>query len=203
MWDERYATDEFVYGTEPNDFLKANTDKLKPGNVLCLADGEGRNGVFLAKLGFAVTSVDLSAVALKKARRFAEENGVKIKTVCADLDDFVIEPNHWDNIVSIFCNLPDPLRKKVHAAAADGLTEGGRFLLEAYTVRQLEMPGDGGPPVPELMYSAAMLMQDFQALDIVLAEEVDREIHEGLLHHGLSAVVQLIAQAPRQASIEK
>jgi SAM-dependent methyltransferase len=195
MWDERYATDEFVYGTEPNDFLKAHADKLKPGRVLCLADGEGRNGVFLATLGFEVTAVDLSAVGLEKAQRFAAENGVEITTIHADLNDFDIAPNHWDNIVSIFCNLPAPLREKVHPAAAAGLTKGGVFLLEAYTVRQLEMPGQGGPPVPEMMYSADMLKQDFQGVEIVHAEEVDREIHEGIMHQGHSAVVQFIAQA--------
>ena len=193
MWDERYSTDEFVYGTEPNDFLTANRDQLKPGSVLCLADGEGRNGVYLAKLGFDVTSIDLSAVGLKKASRLAEENGVEIKTIHADLNDFAIEPNRWDNIVSIFCNLPAPLREKVHPAAAMGLTAGGTFLLEAYTPKQLDMPGTGGPPVPELMFSAEMLKQDFQPLDIVHAQETEREIQEGTLHQGLSAVVQLIA----------
>jgi SAM-dependent methyltransferase len=194
MWDERYATDKFVYGTEPNDFLMARTDQLKPGRVLCLADGEGRNSVYLAKLGFDVTAVDLSAVGLEKAQRFATENGVEITTVHADLNDFTIEPNHWDNIVSIFCNLPTPLRSKVHAAAAPGLTDGGVFLLEAYTVRQLDMPGEGGPPMPEMMYSAEMLQQDFPSLDILHLQELDREIHEGVFHTGLSAVVQLIAR---------
>jgi SAM-dependent methyltransferase len=197
MWDERYAADEFVYGTEPNDFLKANTDQLKPGRVLCLADGEGRNSVYLATLGFEVTAVDLSAVGLEKARRFAAENGVKITTIHADLNDFVITPNHWDNIVSIFCNFPAPLREKVHSAAKNGLSEGGAFLLEAYTVRQLDMPGDGGPPVPEMMYSEEVLRQDFQSLDLLHLQEIDREIHEGILHRGLSAVVQLIARVRR------
>ncbi len=194
MWDERYSTDEFVYGTEPNDFLKANADRLKPGRVLCLADGEGRNGVYLAKLGFAVTCVDLSSVALEKSRRLAAENGVEITTVHADLNDYVIEPGAWDSIVSIFCNLPEPLRKRVHSAAAAGLTAGGTLLLEAYTPKQLDMPGRGGPPTAGMMFTAAMLKADFPALDVILAQETERSIQEGIMHSGHSAVVQFIAR---------
>ena len=194
MWDEKYAADEYIFGTEPNDFLKANADKLKPGSVLCLADGEGRNGVYLAKLGFDVTSIDLSAVGLEKAQELAKKCGVKIKTIQADLNDFIIEPGSWDNIISVFCHLPEPLRKKVHSASALGLTQGGTFLLEAYTAEQLEMPGTGGPPVPELLFSAKMLKQDFQSLDIIQALETKHEVNEGTKHAGLSAVVQLIAK---------
>lgn len=194
MWDERYSVDDFIFGTAPNDFLKANTDQLKPGSVLCLADGEGRNGVHLSKLGLDVTAVDLSLVGLEKAQKLATENGVEIKTIHADLNDFIIEPNCWDNIISIFCHLPDPLRKKVHQASAAGLTAGGVFLLEAYTVKQLEMPGIGGPPVPELMMSSEMLKQDFQTLDVFQALETEREVSEGSKHSGLSAVVQFIAR---------
>lgn len=193
MWDERYSTNEFIFGTEPNDFLKANIDKLKSGCVLCLADGEGRNGVYLAKLGFDVTAVDMSEVGLEKARQLAADNGVEIQTVLADLNDFVIEPNSWDNIVSIYCHLPPPLRNKVHSASSQGLTEGGIFLLEAYTPKQLEMPGTGGPPVPELMFTAHMLKQDFQSLELIRTLETEREVNEGSKHYGLSAVVQFIA----------
>ena len=130
MWEERYATDEYVYGTEPNEFLKANADQLKAGSVLCLGDGEGRNGVYLAARGHDVTAVDLSASALAKAEKLAAENGIRIKTVHADLEAFEIQPGRWDNIVSVFCHLPEPLREKVHAASAKGLTDGGVFLLE-------------------------------------------------------------------------
>lgn len=195
MWDERYAADEYIFGTEPNDFLKANANQLKPGSVLCLADGEGRNGVYLAKLGFEVTSLDLSPVGLEKARRLAAAQNVEINTICADLNDFVIEPNAWDNIVSIFCHLPPALRKKVHGAAAHGLSSRGVFLLEAYTAKQLSMPGKGGPPDPELLFSTEMLLRDFAALDVVQASETDRAVNEGSKHHGDSAVVQLIARA--------
>lgn len=194
MWDERYTTDEYIFGIEPNDFLKANAHNLKPGSVLCLADGEGRNGVYLAKLGFDVTAVDLSEVGLEKAQKLAQENGVSISTIHADLNNFEIIPDHWDNIISIFCHLPEPLRKKVHGASARGLTKGGAFLLEAYTAQQLQMPGVGGPPVPELLFSAEMLSQDFQTLEIEQCNEIERDIQEGSKHSGHSAVVQLLAR---------
>lgn len=194
MWDKRYSTDEFIFGTKPNDFLKANTDKLKPGSVLCLADGEGRNGVYLAKLGFDVTTIDFSAVGLEKANKLAQENDVEIKTIHADLNDFIIEPDCWDNIISIFCHLAEPLRQKVHSASAEGLTAGGVFLLEAYTPNQLEMPGLGGPPIPELLFSAEMLKTDFQPLDVLQALDIEREVNEGTKHKGLSCVVQFIGR---------
>jgi SAM-dependent methyltransferase len=193
MWDERYTADEYIFGTEPNDFLKQQADQLKPGSVLCLADGEGRNGVYLAKLGFEVSAVDASLVGLEKAHRLAEENGVQIKTIQADLNDFIIESGSWDNIISIFCHLPEPLREKVHTASAEGLTSGGTFLLEAYTVKQLDMPGVGGPPVPELMMSLDLLKEDFQTLEIEHGVEIERDVQEGSKHSGPSAVVQFLA----------
>ena len=194
MWNERYSTDEYIFGTEPNGFLEAVADQLKPGSVLCLADGEGRNSVYLARLGFDVTAMDLSEVGLEKARKLAARNGVEINTVHADLNTFVLEPDRWDNMVSIFCHLPPPLRKRIHSAAAAGLTAGGVFLLEAYTVKQLAMPGKGGPADPEMLYSADLLKDDFQSLEVVQALEVEREVNEGSRHYGCSAVVQFLAR---------
>ncbi|MDF7801051.1 class I SAM-dependent methyltransferase [Pontiellaceae bacterium B1224] len=193
MWDERYKTEDYVYGLEPNDFLLENVDQLKPGSVLCLAEGEGRNAVFLAKQGFDVTAMDGSSVGLEKAQRLASENEVEITTVHADLNEFTIEPNAWDNIISIFCHIPPPLREKVHAASAAGLTKGGVLLLEAYTPKQLEF-GTGGPPVEELLMSLEGLIQEFQSLEIFQGLETERDVHEGRFHNGRAAVVQLLAR---------
>jgi SAM-dependent methyltransferase len=198
MWDERYSTEEFVYGKGPNDFLRQNVHRLKSGSILCLAEGEGRNAVYLARLGFDVTAVDSSSIGLEKAKRLAHENRVSIQTVHADLNDFIIEPDSWDNIVSIFCHLPPALRAKVHAAAARGLKPDGIFLLEAYTPQQLEY-GTGGPPVAELLISIDQLQQDFQTLDILHGIETEREVQEGCFHSGTAAVVQLIARRNLQA----
>src|SRR3954469_22360856 len=116
-WDERYSGPEFAYGTEPNDFLAAVADRIPPGPVLMLAEGEGRNAVFLAGRGHEVTAVDQSAAGLAKARRLAAENGRVIRTVEADLSVFRIEPNSWAGIVTTFGHLPPGLRREVYAAA--------------------------------------------------------------------------------------
>ena len=111
MWDERYSPDEYVYGKAPNQFLEENYNAIPKGKVLSLAEGEGRNAVFLAKQGYSVTAVDASQVGLSKAKKLAEENGVELELIRGDLVDFDIGENKWDGIVSIFCPLPSALRK--------------------------------------------------------------------------------------------
>lgn len=194
-WDQRYSAADFYYGTEPNEFLRAQAAALPPhGRVLCLAEGEGRNAVFLAGLGHAVTAVDGSAVGLQKARRLAAARGTTISTVTADLADYVIEPGSWDAIVSIWCHLPRDMRARVHRACVSGLRPGGIFLLEAYTPRQLAF-GTGGPSTAELMPTLAELRGELAGLDLLQAAELERTVHEGQGHHGPSAVVQILARA--------
>lgn len=136
LWNERYSQPDYVYGTEPNEFLASVADRIPPGPVLTLAEGEGRNGLFLASRGHDVTAVDQSEVGLAKARRLAEERGLSIRTQQADLADFAIEPGAWAGIVSIFCHLPKSIRVPLHAAVVEGLRPGGVFILEAYTPKQ-------------------------------------------------------------------
>lgn len=133
MWDERYSEAQYAYGKEPNDFLAENYNALPIGKVLSLAEGEGRNAVFLAKKGYEVTAVDSSEVGLKKAEKLANEHGVKIDLVQADLANYDIGENKWDGIVSIFCPLPAAVRTNVYRKSVKGLKSGGVFLLEAYT----------------------------------------------------------------------
>ena len=195
MWDERYASEEYLYGREPNGFLVSMVDHLPKGQVLCLGEGEGRNGVWLARLGFEVTALDASGVGLAKARRLAEEHGVPLHTVHSDLAHYAIEPESWDGVVSIFCHTPAELRRRVHRAVVAGLRPGGALILEAYTPRQLEF-GTGGPPVVELMMDLDTLRGELAGLELLHAEETEREIHEGRLHTGRGAVVQIVARKP-------
>ncbi len=196
MWDDRYSTPGYAYGVEPNDFVVAAYDQLPTqGRVLCLAEGEGRNAVWLARQGFEVTAVDASSVGLTKARRLAEQHAVRIDTVHVDLADYSIEANHWDGIVSIFCHLPPALRRQVHARCVSGLRAGGIMLLEAYTPRQLEFK-TGGPPVIDMMMDSESLTREFDGLEFLRLEECTREIHEGQFHHGVGAVVQMVARKP-------
>lgn len=194
-WDERYDGAEFAYGTEPNDFLLSQVGHLPPGRVLCLAEGEGRNAVFLAEHGFAVTAVDYSPVGLAKAERLAAQRGVQIETVVADLADFSIDPQSWDGIVSIFAHMPPPVRRHVHGEVVRGLKPGGAFLLEAYRPEQLQYK-TGGPPVVEMMMSLELLRDELPGLEFEYAAETVRDIHEGKLHAGPGAVVQLLARKP-------
>ena len=195
MWDQRYSEPGFVYGTEPNDFLAANAERYIPakGEVLCLAEGEGRNGVFLARRGFRVTGVDGSAVGLAKARTLAAQNGVEIRTVVSDLADFDLGVERWDGIVSIWCHTPPALRARLHRSVIAALRPGGAFLLESYTPKQLQY-GTGGPPTTDLMMTLAAVRQELDGLEFLQGEEKVREVHEGKGHGGLSSVLQIVAR---------
>lgn len=193
MWNERYSEAGFAYGTEPNDFLFENFSKLRKGKVLCLAEGEGRNAVFLATKGFDVTAVDLSEVGLEKTLGLAEENKVTVKTVCADLSDFAIDEDYWDSIISVWVHLPSFVRGVVHKKVVRGLKEGGTFLLEAYRPQQIEF-GTGGGDEVDRMPSLKSLQEELNGLHFDIGREVIREIHEGKYHNGQSAVVQVLAR---------
>lgn len=193
-WDTRYAGEAFMYGTAPNDFLREQVGVLPPaGRVLCLAEGEGRNAVFLAERGFQVTGVDGSKVGLDKAQRLARERGVKLETIVADLRDFDLGTARWDAIVSIWCHVPPDLRAALHPRIAAALAPGGVFLLEHYHPRQLEYR-TGGPPDAKLLVTRSELEDDFKALTVLHAFEGEREIREGSGHAGMSFVTQFIAQ---------
>lgn len=191
QWDTRYQAEDYVYGTTANDFLISVVDRIPMGKVLCLAEGEGRNAVFLAEKGYAVTAVDFSHVGLQKAHRLAAERGVSIETCCADLSEFTIQPNQWQGIISIFAHVPPEVRVPLHRAVVAGLVTGGAFVLEAYTPQQLQYK-TGGPPVPELMMSLPDLQAELTGLEWAIARETTRLIQEGVLHNGMSSVVQLL-----------
>lgn len=193
MWDERYSGQEYAYGKDPNDFLVRMQHYIPAGRILCLAEGEGRNAVYLAKLGYEVTAVDSSTVGIDKTQQLADENGVKVKSVIADLAHYEITENHWDGIVSIFAHLPPAMRTKVHRDVVKGLKKGGVLILEAYTPEQLAYK-TGGPAVAEMMMSLPQLQQEFDGLEFIHAAEVVRTIHEGKYHHGEGAVVDIVAK---------
>lgn len=197
MWDDRYGDSELAYGDRPNDFLAENADKLTAGTCLCLAEGQGRNAVWLAQQGFSVTAVDQSKVGMNRAAELARERGVALEVRVADLAEFDLGEDRWDSIVSIFGHLPPALRQDVHRRVIRALKPGGTFLLEAYTPRQIEMPGTGGPADIEMLPGESDLRQELAGLHFPLLREVEREVNEGSYHHGLSAVVQLVAQKPK------
>lgn len=196
FWDQRYSHPNYVFGYKPNDFLAANARFLKPGSrVLCLGDGEGRNGVHLATLGHDVVSLDQSAVGLGKAEQLAAEKGVRIETWHVDLADWVDHPapeRPWDAVVAIFCHLPSGLRRRVCETATAQTRRGGMLLLEAYTPAQVAL-GTGGPKDPDQLLTREDVQADWQGwtLDVRL---VERRIFEGMGHQGLSSVVQVLGK---------
>jgi len=192
MWDERYAAPELVYGDQPNDFLASVAPRLSIGRALCLADGQGRNGVFLASLSHSVTAVDLSAVGLMRAHQLARSRGVELATVHADLANFDLGQGAWDAVVSIWAHTPSEVRRSLHQRMAAALRPGGAFVLEAYRPAQLVL-GTGGPKSADFLPTLDELRLDLTDLDLEIARELDREIHEGALHDGISAVVQVLA----------
>lgn len=197
-WNQRYATEEFVYGTDPNDFVAGMAAHIPEGPVLCLAEGEGRNAVHLAQLGHAVTAVDQSAVGLAKAARLAVARGTSVVTVAANLAHYTIEPAAWAGIVMTFGHLPPPLRRSVHAQVVAGLRPGGVYLLEAYTPAQIAL-GTGGPKDPSLCMTLAALRDELAGLEFIVARECERDVIEGTGHTGRGAVVQVVARRPMHA----
>ncbi len=193
MWNERYAVEEYVYGTLPNDFLRENYSAIAKGRVLCLAEGEGRNAVFLAQQGYQVTAVDSSSVACDKALKLAAARGVEIDYHCADLSSFDFGREQWHGVVSIFCHLPPALRQAVHKKVVQALKPSGLLLLEAYTPAQLAL-ASGGPPTEEMLMSAQLLSHELEGLQMECLKELQRDVIEGQYHTGLGAVVQLLGR---------
>lgn len=191
FWDQRFAAASYAYGREPNDFLRAEASRIPKGRVLCLAEGEGRNAVWLASLGFEVTAMDFSAQGLAKAAALAKERGVTVDLVQADLTDYTPEEAAWSGIVSVWAHVPRAIRRRVHGWVPRALVPGGVLVVEAYSPAQLAH-GTGGPKDAELLPTLAELRDELAPLDLVVAREVERTIHEGPWHDGLSATVQIV-----------
>jgi SAM-dependent methyltransferase len=195
MWEERFGDDAYLYGTQPNDFLEARVAGLPAGRVLCLAEGEGRNAVFLAAQGHDVHSVDLTEAGVAKTLRLADERGVRVAAQVGDLAVFDIGKAEWDVVVSIFAHMPPHVRRDLHARVVDALRPGGVLILEAYTPDQIGR-GTGGPSLPEMTMTLAGLRDELAGLTFEHAAELTREVVEGPGHSGVGAVVQVVARKP-------
>lgn len=193
-WDERYGGDDYVFGTEPNDFLAEVAGQIPDNSkVLCLADGEGRNGVYLAQQGHEVTAVDQSSVGLEKARVLAQSRHVAIDTIAADISRYDMGEQVWDCIVSIFFHIPPDLQAIIYPNVIRALKPGGLLILESYTPKQLAF-GTGGPPVAELMLTEAIARSAFSSLTLQRCEELERPVVEGIGHTGQAAVLQVVGR---------
>lgn len=195
IWNDRFAGQDYLFGTEPNTFLRSQQERLKPGmNCLAVADGEGRNGVWLAEQGLAVLSVDSSPVGLEKARKLAQQRGVMMQFEEADLAAWNWGEARFDVVAAIFIQFSPPgLRETMFEQIKRCLKPGGLFLLQGYTPRQLEYR-TGGPSQAENLYTEAMLRTAFGDMEILQLNEHDAVIHEGAGHDGMSALIDLVAR---------
>lgn len=195
-WNKRYSAKEYVYGTEPNEFFKEEINKLKPGRVLFLGEGEGRNAVFAASKGWRVDAVDGSSAGKEKALNFASTNNVKIDYTVADLSNYQLPQDTYDAIISIFLHLPEELREKVHASAVKALKTGGSLILEAFEKDQIKC-NSGGPRNEDLLYSLEDIYSDFQELEIDKFSKESIHLSEGKLHDGEAFVIRYKGTKPK------
>lgn len=197
FWNARYATEAYIFGTAPNAFLASQAALIRPGmRALAVADGEGRNGVWLAEQGASVHAVDVSPAALEKARKLAAARGVALETELADVLDWQWPEAAYDLVAAIFIQFaPPPERDRMIAGIRRTLRPGGVLIVQGYTPKQLEY-GTGGPPSAANMYTSALLREWFGDWDILHLAEHESFISEGTHHHGMSALVDLVARKP-------
>ncbi len=196
MWNQRYNQPDFVFGEEPNEFLRANIDQIPAGKVLCAGDGEGRNGVWLARHGYSVTAVDYSQVGLEKARWYAEQSAVEIEFICADLVTMNYKPETYAAVVHIFVHMDEKLLPRLHENYRQTLKPGGIFMAEVYSKRQLNY-SSGGPQVAEALYECDYYHRDFNHWEILYLNEEIVTLEEGASHQGPASVIRVIARKPQ------
>ena len=194
-WDSRYARDDYIFGTAPNAFLARQKTRLQPGmKALAVADGEGRNSVWLAEQGLAVTAFDIAPLGVDKARRLAAARGVLVDYHVAAIEDWPWKPEAYDVVAAIFIQfLPPALRPPVFEAMMATLKTGGLLFLQGYTPRQLEYK-TGGPPCAEHLYTADLLKTCFSEHQLLELREHDDELFEGTQHAGRSALIDCVVR---------
>ncbi len=194
-WDRRYAQPDYLFGLEPNAFLVRQSAHLKPGSkALAVADGEGRNGVWLAQQGLSVLSIDNSPVGQAKARRLAESRGVTMAFEEANLETWSWPEAAFDLVAAIFIQFAPPaLRARIFDGLQAALKPGGVLLLQGYRPEQIAY-GTGGPAAPQNLYTEPMLRAAFAGMDILELRSHDSPIHEGKGHDGVSALIDLVAR---------
>jgi 2-polyprenyl-3-methyl-5-hydroxy-6-metoxy-1,4-benzoquinol methylase len=193
MWDERYSSESFVYGVNPNAFFKEELLKLKVGRVLLPAEGEGRNAVFAASQSWQVSAFDLSKEGRFKALELAKKNRVDIDYEIAGFEDFTFEKESFDCIALIYAHVSEDKRKQYHQLMAKYLKSGGILILEGFSKEQLGKES-GGPRQIEMLFSKENLLNDFSGLETISLQEKEIELSEGAFHQGLASVIRYVGK---------
>ncbi|WP_345976039.1 class I SAM-dependent methyltransferase [Sulfurimonas sp. HSL3-7] len=195
MWNEKFSREGFLYGKEPNAFLASNKTLFSPeSTILMLGEGEGRTACYMASKGFRVSALDASDVGLEKTRALADEMGVKVETIHADLDTWRSREK-YRGVLTSFLHLPDPLRTEAFSHAVDILENGGYFVGEFFSLKQLSRDS-GGPKMAELLYTLESLEKIFSRDDvkIIRLEACVDYLCEGSGHQGDAELIRIIAQ---------
>ncbi len=193
QWNERFSSNNYFYGSEPNEFVKEQLQLLKPGKILFIAEGEGRNSVYAAKLGWDVDAVDYSTSGKNKAEKLAEANNVKINYIISDLNEFEFKNDFYDVIVNTFFHTLEDSRIAIHNKIKSSLKSGGRYILEAFDKDQLPR-NTGGPKDENLLYSLEEINSDFQDFDFEHFSKEEVELKEGEMHNGKADVIRFVGK---------
>lgn len=200
VWNSRYDRKDFLFGTAPNAWLASHQALFAPGRrALAVADGEGRNSIWLAQLGLSVDAFDISSIAVAKAKDWVRRSGVTVNFNVTDCDGWTWKPGAYDYVVAIFVQFADPeMRARLFANMVGSLAPGGLLMLQGYTPKQLEFK-TGGPPEVSHLYTEEMLQASFLELEIIELHSYDAEIEEGTQHRGCSALIGMVARMPERA----
>ncbi len=191
FWNERYSSEEYVYGEEPNVFFAEQIDRMKAGTIILPCDGEGRNGVYAASKGWVVNAFDMSVEGRNKALQLANKQKVNLNYIIEDASIIDYQENSADVVAFIFSHLPAPVRKQIHAKAITWLKPGGRIILEVFNPLQLHN-NSGGPKDISMLCTEEILLEDFAILDIELLMKVQTELNEGKYHEGKADVIRFV-----------
>lgn len=197
-WNERYANDEFAYGEQPNNYLKEQLEKLSIGNILFPAEGEGRNAVFAAKLGWRVSAFDISAEGQKKALQLAEKNGVAVDYQIGELQALNYKDEQFDAIALIYAHFPAGIKSHLHKTLDKYLRKGGTLIFEAFSKSHIDYLAAnekvGGPKDIESLFSVEEIKADFDNYDVVELRETEIHLNEGLYHNGQGSVIRFVGR---------
>lgn len=197
-WNARYSKDEFAYGKEPNNYLKEQLEKLKAGTILFPAEGEGRNAVFAARLGWTVSAFDISTEGKRKALQLAEAHQVSIDYQVGELHTLHYKPGQFDVVALIYAHFPADVKSTIHKTLSTLLRKGGVVLFEAFSKRHLDYiardENVGGPKDIASLFSKEEITSDFTNYDIIELEEKEIELSEGLFHNGKGSVIRFVGR---------
>lgn len=192
-WNERYSTDLYIFGKDPNKFFRDELDKLNPGRILLVGEGEGRNGVYAATKGWQVDAVDFSEIAKQKALTLAEEYKVTINYNISDIAEYKAAPETYDAIGIIYVHLDKDVRERIHRDLINSLKPGGTIIIEVYEKDQINM-SSGGPKDLELLYSLEEIVEDFADLDFITLSKENVYLYESIRHHGDAWVIRFVGR---------